>query len=62
MKLPAHFLMNISVNKILFAVESNNCGLSFCLQWSQQLWGIIGTDVAMFSPWILKAWEKNQVF
>lgn len=31
--LPAHFLMNISVNKILFAVESNNCGESLVLMW-----------------------------
>lgn len=22
------------------------------------MWGTIGTDVAMFSLWILKAWEK----
>lgn len=28
MNFPVHFLMNIPVNKILFAMESNNCGLS----------------------------------
>lgn len=28
MNLPVHFLKNIPVNKILFAMVSNNCGLS----------------------------------